>query len=103
MAPAVTYEYLFCLPSSDQLRPTARRNAQGLLSGFSTPVPWAAGYGQKSRYDRLPPVANGLGIIHPVSNMTPPLLAEDEGPPTYKELNPGAIRTIYLPHYSRHG
>jgi hypothetical protein len=76
---------------------------RGYYQGLVPRVPWAAGYGQKSRYDRLPPAANGLRIIHPVSNMTPPLLAEDEGPPTYKELNPGAIRTIYLPHYSRHG
>jgi hypothetical protein len=34
--PTVTYEYLFCPPSSDQLRPPAQRRAQGLLSGSST-------------------------------------------------------------------
>jgi hypothetical protein len=35
-APTVTYEYLFYLPSSDQLWPPARWKAQGLLSGSST-------------------------------------------------------------------
>jgi hypothetical protein len=33
-------------------------------------------------YNRFPPAANGWGTIHPVLNMTPPLLAEEEGPPT---------------------
>jgi hypothetical protein len=37
MAPAVTYEYLFCLHSSERLRPPIRRKAQGLLSGSCTP------------------------------------------------------------------
>jgi hypothetical protein len=35
--PTVTYEYLFCPPSSDQLRPPAQWRARGLLSGSSTP------------------------------------------------------------------
>jgi hypothetical protein len=30
--PAVTYEYLFYLPSSDRLRPPTRRKARGLLT-----------------------------------------------------------------------
>jgi hypothetical protein len=37
MAPIVTYEYLCCLPSSERLRPPARRKARGLLSGSYTP------------------------------------------------------------------
>jgi hypothetical protein len=35
-APAVTYEYLFCLLSSDPLWPPTQRKAQQLLSGSST-------------------------------------------------------------------
>jgi hypothetical protein len=34
--PTVTYEYLFCPQSSDQLWPPAQQRAQGLLSGSST-------------------------------------------------------------------
>jgi hypothetical protein len=37
MAPAVTYEYLLCLMSSDQLRPLARWKGVGLLLRSSTP------------------------------------------------------------------
>jgi hypothetical protein len=36
MVPVVTYEYLFCLSSSERLGPLARRKAQGLLSGSCT-------------------------------------------------------------------
>jgi hypothetical protein len=35
--PEVTYEYLFCPPSSDWLRPPAHWRARGLLSGSRTP------------------------------------------------------------------
>jgi hypothetical protein len=35
--PIVTYEYLICLPSSEQPRPPARWMTQGLLSGSCTP------------------------------------------------------------------
>jgi hypothetical protein len=41
--------------------------------------------------------------MHPILDIAPPLLAEEEGPPTQKELNPGAIHIISLPHYGRHG
>jgi hypothetical protein len=34
--PTVTYQYLLCPPSSDQLRPPAQRRARGLLSGSTT-------------------------------------------------------------------
>jgi hypothetical protein len=37
MAPAVTYEYLFYLPSSDRLQPPTQWMARGLLLGSSTP------------------------------------------------------------------
>jgi hypothetical protein len=36
IAPTVTYEYPFCLPSSDWLGPPTRWKAQGLLSGYGT-------------------------------------------------------------------
>jgi hypothetical protein len=36
MAPAVTYDYLLCLPSSDRLRPPTQWNARGLLSRSSS-------------------------------------------------------------------
>jgi hypothetical protein len=65
--------------------------------------PWPSVTTQNFGYDQFPPVVNGWGTIQPVLDMAPPLLAEEEGPPTYKELNRGAIRTISLPHYSRHG
>jgi hypothetical protein len=31
---------------------------------------------------RFPPVANDWGIKYPIPNMAPPLMAEEEGPPT---------------------
>jgi hypothetical protein len=34
--PTVTYEYLFCRPLSDRLRPPSQWKAQGILSGSST-------------------------------------------------------------------
>jgi hypothetical protein len=58
---------------------------------------------KNSRYDWFPPAANGWRIIHPISDMAPPLLAEEEGSPTKKELNLGSIRTISLPYYGRRG
>jgi hypothetical protein len=36
VVPTTSYEYLFYLPTSDQLWPPARRKAQGLLSRSST-------------------------------------------------------------------
>jgi hypothetical protein len=35
--------------------------------------------------------------------MTPPILAEEEEPPTQKELNSGLIYAISLPYYGRCG
>jgi hypothetical protein len=37
---------------------------------------------QNSGYDWFPPVTNGWGTIHPIPDMTLPLLAEEEGPGT---------------------
>jgi hypothetical protein len=37
VAPTTSYEYLFCLPSSDRLWPPSRRKAWGRLSGSYTP------------------------------------------------------------------
>jgi hypothetical protein len=52
---------------------------------------------QNFGYDRFPPIANDWGTIHLMPNMALPLLAEEEGPPTYKELNPGVIHAIAFP------
>jgi hypothetical protein len=37
---------------------------------------------KESGYDRFPPAANDWGTKHPVPHIAPPLLAEEEGPPT---------------------
>jgi hypothetical protein len=47
MALIVTYEYLFCLPSSDRLRPPAREKAQGYCQGLVPYVPRATYYDPK--------------------------------------------------------
>jgi hypothetical protein len=52
---------------------------------------------QNSGYDRFPPIENDWGTIHLMPNMAPPLLAEEEGPPTYKELSTGVIHAIAFP------
>jgi hypothetical protein len=49
---------------------------------------------QNSRYNRFPLVTNDWGTMHLIPNMSPPLLAEEEGPPTKKELNPGVIHAF---------
>jgi hypothetical protein len=48
---------------------------------------------QKSGYNWFHREANIWETIHLVPDMAPPLLAEEEGPPTYKELNSGVIHT----------
>jgi hypothetical protein len=81
--PTVSYEYLFCLPSSEWLWLPARRKDWGLLSGSCTPG--TAGCQlrlKKYRYGRFPPAANDWGTIHPVLDMVPPLLTREEGSPT---------------------
>jgi hypothetical protein len=40
---------------------------------------------QKSGYGRLPPAANGWGTKYPILDTVPPLLPEEEGPPTKTE------------------
>jgi hypothetical protein len=83
MAPAVPHEYLFCLPSSEWLRPLARQKVRGLLSRsctLSTMGRWLRPI--KSGYTWFPPMANGWVTMHPVLDIAPPLLAEGEGPPT---------------------
>jgi hypothetical protein len=37
---------------------------------------------EKSIYDQFPPVANRWETMHPIPDMAPPLLAEEERPPT---------------------
>jgi hypothetical protein len=46
------------------------------LSGSCTPGTTTT---HKTRYDRFPLAANGGGTIHPILDMTPPLLAEEKG------------------------
>jgi hypothetical protein len=58
---------------------------------------------QKSGYDRFPPAANCWGTTHPVPDMAPPLLTEEEGSPTYKQPNPGVIHVNASPCYGRSG
>jgi hypothetical protein len=60
--PVVTYEYLFCLPSSEWPRPLSRPVAQGLLSGSCTPCIMGHWLWLKRNLDttRLPPVAEWL-------------------------------------------
>jgi hypothetical protein len=44
--------------------------------------PWYRGSlvtAQKFRYDQFPPAVNGWGIMHPVLDTGPPLLAKEEG------------------------
>jgi hypothetical protein len=41
---------------------------------------------QNSGYNQFLLAENNCGTIHPVSDKAPPLQAEEEGPPTYKEL-----------------
>jgi hypothetical protein len=43
---------------------------------------------QISRDDRFLPAASSWGTTHPVLDMAPPLQAEEDGPPTSKELIP---------------
>jgi hypothetical protein len=52
---------------------------------------------QKSRYDQFPRVTHCWGTKHPIPDKDHPLLAEEAGPPTSKELNPGVIHTSAYP------
>jgi hypothetical protein len=56
---------------------------------------------QNSGYDQFPLAANGWGTIHH-QDMAPRLQAKEKGPPTYKELIPGAIHAITFSPYDRH-
>jgi hypothetical protein len=79
----VTFEYLSYLSLSERLRPPARRKVRGATIGVLYP-----GYRgppvmtQKSRYDQFPSVVDNWGTKHPVSDMVPPLLAEEKGQAT---------------------
>jgi hypothetical protein len=54
-----------------------------LCRGNLPRVPRATGYDPKTPgYDRLPPAAYGWGATHPYQETTPPLHAEEVGPPT---------------------
>jgi hypothetical protein len=58
---------------------------------------------KKSGYGQLPPAANGWETKHLIPDMVPPLLAEEEGPQTKKELDPGMICTGPLSDLNSHG
>jgi hypothetical protein len=65
----VAIENPFCLSLSERLRPLQ--------------IPRVAGYGPKHPNTAwFPPAANDYEIKYHVSDMTPPLLNEDEGPST---------------------
>jgi hypothetical protein len=81
--PVVTYEYLFCLPSSKRPQSAARRKARGLLSGLVPWVPWPTSYGPTNLDTTLfPPAANDWGTKGPIPDMVSPPLAKGEGPQT---------------------
>jgi hypothetical protein len=46
---------------------------------------------------------NNWRTIHPISDKTSLLQVEEEGPPTYKELIPGATYIVDSPRHVRHG
>jgi hypothetical protein len=75
-----TYEYIFYLSLSEWLWPPTRRKAQGLLLGSCTMGRWLRS--KKFRYDSVPFSGKRLGTTYLVPDMAPPLLTEDEGPPT---------------------
>jgi hypothetical protein len=56
---------------------------EGYYHSLVPRVPWVTGYGPKNfGYDRFPPAANNRRTKHLVPDVAPPLLAEEEGPPT---------------------
>jgi hypothetical protein len=59
------------------------RRLRGYCRSLVPRVPWAAGCGKK-KLDMtwLPLAIEGLGAMHPILDMVPPLVAEGEGPPT---------------------
>jgi hypothetical protein len=84
----------------------ATRSTEGLEATVEVLYPRYRGSpvtAYKSEYDLFPPVANNWGIIHPIPDMAPPLLAEEVGPPTQKELDLGATRTDPPPHRDKDG
>jgi hypothetical protein len=57
----------------------------------------------KSKYDWFTSVANNWGTIHPILDMPPPLLDEEEVPPTEKELDPRITHADPPSHHDEHG
>jgi hypothetical protein len=94
--PTVTYEYPFCLLSSEQPWPLARRKSRGLLR--------AVGYGSINLDTTLfPPAAISWGTMYLIPNMVSSLLAEGEEPPTYKNYTPAQTAPVLLSHLNGHG
>jgi hypothetical protein len=83
IVPIVTYEYLVCLPQREWLWPPARRKARDLLSGPCTlGIMGRWWWPKRSGYNWFPLAANDWGTMHPVPDMVPPFLVEQDGPPT---------------------
>jgi hypothetical protein len=87
----MTYEYLFCLPSSEWPRPPAQWKARGLLSGSGTMghqlCPSKSGYGPVPSSDKW----LGNQVPHTVHGPIAP--GWRGGTTNLKELNPGMIHT----------
>jgi hypothetical protein len=82
IVPTITYEYY---SASHQVNSSTTHltKGSGATVGFLYPryhgPPFMA---QKSGYGQFPPAADDWETKHPVSDMVPPLLAEEKGLPT---------------------
>jgi hypothetical protein len=104
VVPAVTYDYLFYLPSSEQPSHLLDVRHEGYYQGHVPQVPHAVGYGPKNLdMTRLPIATNISGSIHPVPDMVLPVQLEGEGPPSKKEINMSPVRTSPFSHLGGHG
>jgi hypothetical protein len=83
VVPIVTYEYLFCLPLSEQLWPPARLKVRGYCRGL---VPWvppvADNDPKKFGHDLTPSSGRTVGESLTPCQKVPLLMVEEEGPPT---------------------
>jgi hypothetical protein len=80
--PTVTHGYLFCLPSSERPDHSLDGRIGSYYQGLVPRVPRVTSYVPKNLdMTWVSPAANSWRTTYPVSNMAPPLLAEEEGPP----------------------
>jgi hypothetical protein len=74
------------------------------MSGYSTPGTMGPGYNPKIWIRPIPSSSKWLRNHTPCTGYDPTLLlAEEGGPPTEKEQNPGAIHTNASPYHDRCG